>query len=101
MKQRERDFLIEWNFLFPLDRWWRLKHGVAFLSKEHLEISQLQITYEYLEEKMFEDFLEEGKRRIEIDKEYKAGNWINLNTINSKEEDSLFDNLDIREFNDE
>lgn len=100
MRQREKDFLIEWNYYFPLDRWWREKHNVAFLSEEHQKITQLQITYEYLEIELFNRFEEEGKRRQELEKEYSKGNWLPGETLTKKEEEDLFDQLDISQFND-
>jgi hypothetical protein len=31
--------VINWNNRFPLDRWWRIKHNVAFMSPVHRESS--------------------------------------------------------------
>ena len=28
----ERDFMIQWNLKFPLDRWYRKKYGIPFMS---------------------------------------------------------------------
>lgn len=102
-KEVTRNFLIEWNYLFPLDRWWREKHGVAFLSKKHKKITQLQITYEYLEEQMFDEFVKESNRRKEIEQNYKKGIWVidRSSDITETDEEELFKNLNISEFNDQ
>jgi hypothetical protein len=90
-----RDYLIEWNYLFPLDKWWREKHGIPLFSKRHLEASQINITYEYLEDKLFDELIEEGKVRKEIDRAYKQGQWLTnrVETYSDKEESDLFDRL--------
>ena len=45
--------VIGWNKKFPLDRWWRNKHGVSFLSAAHREASFLSQLFEYEEDKLF------------------------------------------------
>lgn len=62
MKQK----MILWNLKFPLDLWWRKKHSVAFLSKKHLEISQIQIYLEYLEDSLLKKDSSKYKRGDDI-----------------------------------
>lgn len=50
-----REKIIEWNINFPVDRWWRKKHGVAFNSSAHREISFLDQLYEFEEDKLFNE----------------------------------------------
>lgn len=98
-----RNFLIEWNYKFPLDKWWRDKHNVVFLSEEHKKTTQLQITLEYLEEKLFEEFIEEGKKRVQIEKDYNSGIWLRdrEDILSSSEQQELFDDINIEVFNKE
>lgn len=54
-KDRLKDFILKWNVDFPIDRWWRNKHGVPFNSPAHREISFLDQYHEYIEDKMYEE----------------------------------------------
>lgn len=45
--------VINWDSRFPLDRWWRMKHNVAFMSPAHRESSFLFQLFEFEEDKMF------------------------------------------------
>jgi hypothetical protein len=58
MDEKLRKEIIKWNNKFPVDRWWRQKHKIAFNSKAHQEISFLDQLFEYQEEKIFEEFHE-------------------------------------------
>jgi hypothetical protein len=50
-----RRFMIRWNNKFPVDRWWRQKHNIPFLSERHREQSFLSQVMEYEEELMFQE----------------------------------------------
>lgn len=56
--------IISWNNRFPLDRWWRMKHKVAFLSQAHRESSFISQLIEFEEDKLFVQ-LTEQKEKIE------------------------------------
>ena len=45
--------IVSWNNRFPLDRWWRNKHEVAFMSPVHRESSFLYQLFEFEEDKLF------------------------------------------------
>lgn len=45
--------VVSWNDRFPLDRWWRNKHEVAFMSPVHRESSFLYQLFEFEEDKLF------------------------------------------------
>ncbi len=45
--------VISWNNRFPLDRWWRIKHNVAFMSPAHRESSFLEQLFEFEEDRLF------------------------------------------------
>lgn len=78
-------FVIRWNNQFPIDRWWRQKHQVAFLSPEHKEISFLAELAEFREDRLF------NKQNAEETQEYipNTGNWLKREF--NKEEFSKFD----------
>lgn len=45
--------VIEWNVKFPLDKWYREKYRIPFMSKQHRESSFCNIRFEWEEEKLF------------------------------------------------
>lgn len=53
--------VINWNRKFPLDRWWRQKHNVPFMSPAHRESSFIHQLMEYEEDKVFLETV--GKRK--------------------------------------
>lgn len=60
-----RAYVVRWNNKFPCDRWWRQKHGVAFGSPEHREISFIDQYFEFIEDMMFSELQEERKKANE------------------------------------
>lgn len=52
-KDDSKSFILKWSENFPYDRWWRIKHGVAFLSEEHKKISFVEQYLEYQEDMLF------------------------------------------------
>lgn len=48
-----KSFVVSWNNRFPLDRWWRNKHGVPFMSPTHRESSFLMQLVEFEEDRMY------------------------------------------------
>lgn len=59
-----KSLMIQWNRRFPIDRWWRQKHNVAFLSKEHRESSFLDQLFEFEEDQFFKELREEKEKRV-------------------------------------
>lgn len=53
--------ILDWSQKFPLDRWWRQKHGVAFGSSIHREISFIDQLFEYSEDQLFDRYMESRK----------------------------------------
>jgi len=51
----EEEAVIRWNSNFPIDRWWRKKHGIPFGSQRHREISFFEQLFEYKEDKLFNE----------------------------------------------
>lgn len=49
------DNIIEWNVRFPLDRWWRNKHGIAYNSPAHRESNFLDQLFEFKEERLMRE----------------------------------------------
>lgn len=45
--------VVSWNNRFPLDRWWRMKHNIPFMSPDHRESSFIYQLLEFEEDKLF------------------------------------------------
>lgn len=55
MNESIKKEIIEWNNRFPIDKWWRDKHNIAFNTPKHREISFLDQLFEYYEDQVFEE----------------------------------------------
>ena len=97
MEEFFKNKIVQWNHLFPLDRWWRKKHGISLYSEEHLNANQLYLTLEFLEDKMFKKFRDEEEKRKVVDLEEEAEGL--LKTIVSTNDESMFENLDVAGLN--
>jgi hypothetical protein len=56
-----KDFTFQWNFKFPVDRWWRKKHSIPFNSPDHREISFIDQYFEFIEDSSFTTFINRKK----------------------------------------
>lgn len=95
-----RNFVYWWNLNFPIDRWWRKRHKVAFGSSVHREISFLDILVEWEEEALYDELLNQ--------QEYipNKGVWIKEVADPRTEEEKRanfmneFKNIDLTQFDD-
>jgi hypothetical protein len=87
--------VLQWNLDFPIDRWWRKTHGVAFNSLGHREVTIIDMAFEFLEDELYKDTL----RRIRaIEKDpYKlgTGNFLVKKEVVQDLSDEAFEKLDI------
>ena len=81
-----KDFILNWNYKFPMDRWWREKHGIAFNSPEHRISSFIDQFYEFEEDRLYRK-LRESKPK------YEPNNNDYLNIKNNKIE-NIEDGID-------
>lgn len=85
--QGARSFIIQWNNLFPLDRYYREKYKIPFGSSQHLEMHQMDILMEYLEDKAYEDKTTEALELITKQKRLEQdGDWIHENEVVTDED---------------
>lgn len=61
--QSQKNRLLDWNLTFPLDIWWRRKYKIPLFSEKHLDANQFDIALEYIEEKMFKEWVEQSKEK--------------------------------------
>lgn len=95
--KRLRQFIENWNNLYPIDRWWREKHRVAFGSKQHREQSMLDMRLEYEEDFVF---AERNQRPLSSEYEFGSGKWLKPTKRpiqTQKQIDRDFDKIDLDE----
>lgn len=73
-KEDLKTFIVRWNNKFPLDRWWRKKHNIAFMSEEHKKCSFFSQLLEFEEDRMFREILEEERKEVEYTPN--IGEWL-------------------------
>jgi endonuclease III len=56
-----KEDILKWNNMFPIDRWWRQKHKVPFMSEQHKNIRFTDQLFEYKEDKFFDEYIEKLK----------------------------------------
>ena len=91
-------FIYKWNATYPIDRWWREKHKVAFNSPEHRVVSFLDIYIEWKEDKLVKEAQEISIKNSE----YKSGDWLveHKEELNIEDEIKAFENMDLSRFDD-
>ncbi len=52
-----KEEVVNWSVRFPVDKWWRERHKIPFMSKLHRECSFIDQLFEYEEERLFKDLL--------------------------------------------
>ena len=101
-----KDFVLNWNLRYPIDRWWREKHNISFNSEVHRVSSFIDQLIEFEEDKMFRELikeeLEKGKEDNEerLVKEYVPGygNFLKKREFTPKDADEAFSNLSLENF---
>ena len=62
-----QEYVLAWDNRWRYDFWWRQKHNIAFNSRAHREVSQLDIVFEYFESDMSNKAIaglnEDGERK--------------------------------------
>lgn len=102
-----KEFMLKWNMQYPLDRWWREKHDVAFGSLQHKEASLVNMAFEFEEDKYFKKLQEDNDDDLQFteeeEKQYNltplaknAGKQVKMT---KKEIDAEFDNINLDDFN--
>jgi hypothetical protein len=95
MEANLRRYIIAWNNVFPLDKWWRDKYKVPYKSETHLEANQADILMEYMESCIYDEYYTgeaEGSRKNEL---YNKGQWLSKNEQLEKNIDELFEKIEI------
>ena len=59
--QKFKEEVFIWNMQFPVDKWWREKYKVPFMSKLHRDCSFIDQIFEYEEERLFKEVSQNDK----------------------------------------
>lgn len=91
-----RKNVIEWNNRYPLDRLYRKQHNIGFGSSEHRVINQIDIYFEWLEDRLYEEAIEKAQVELKEEKDLEKGIWLKRreDKISSEEEMDLFNKID-------
>lgn len=89
------EFIVRWNNSNRYDFWWRQKHNVAFGSEQHRQADPLDIVFEYFENLMANQTLQDMNDDKERKKLIKSGQWIKVSEEQKQRERELIDNLDL------
>ena len=87
-------FIYKWNATYPIDRWWRERHKIAFNSPEHRVVSFLDIYVEWQEEQLYIKAREASQKQGD----YKLGDWLAERVIDKQREIDEFENIDLSKF---
>lgn len=90
-----KGFLLNWNSTFPLDKKYRERYSIAFNSIAHRDICQIDIYFEWLENKIYEEMIEQASIDLEKETQLKKGKIVLERKVNTKEEIDLFDSIDL------
>lgn len=94
-----RDFVIQWNNKYPLDRWFREKYKLRFNSQEHRGTNLVDVYFQFVEERIFEDIRKESREKAEKEKRYQEEGWLRPRKVEVPDE--IFDDLDYSAFDDD
>ena len=59
-----KEFVNTWAINYPIDRWWRDKHHVAFNSPVHRQACFIDMLFEFIEDKIYGEVKEEEDKYI-------------------------------------
>lgn len=97
--------IIDWSNRFPIDHWWREKHGVPFGSPEHLNASHLNMLFEFREQVMILEFKKKREaKELELDEDFsdlgltKKDPTKETQAMTKKDIDREFEDLDLSQF---
>lgn len=101
-----KDFVLQWNLRYPIDRWWREKHNVSFNSSVHRVSSFIDQLIEYEEDKLFRKIIREELDKVKDREEEKPnneyipgrGNFLDKKELTVEEANSTYNDLDIKDF---
>lgn len=91
MKREEyKNFVIRWDNMFPIDRWYRNKHKIPFLSEEHKKCDFFAELMEFEEDKVFYELQQEKEEKEKQEYIPNIGDWLKAPEGEISEQDTAF-----------
>lgn len=84
-----KEEIIIWNMQFPVDKWWRDKYKIPFMSKLHRDCSFINQLFEYEEERIFKETFKEQSNYIPNIGEYLNVDESDLEAMSKLAQDEL------------
>ena len=86
--------VTRWLTRFPLDLWWRRKHGVSFGSPQHRVTSFFDQLHEYREEVLLQRMAREKQERKAMGDDYDS----RVLQLSQEEIDEDYDSINLDDF---
>ena len=86
--------VTRWLTRFPLDLWWRRKHGVSFGSPQHRAMSFFDQLREYREEVLLKRIAQEQSERDAMGDDYDS----RVVKLSQEEIDEDYENINLDDF---
>lgn len=87
-----QELILKWNIDFPIDRWWRKFHSVAFNSKSHREMSFIDMFIEWQEEFLYDELSKQKESYVRG-----SGNYIKKQEMDDTLSEDFFDKINFDE----
>jgi hypothetical protein len=81
--------IINWNNRFPLDRWYREKYKISYLSKDHRESSFYAQLFEFKEDEIYNEF-RNRKEKERTENKFGTKSWWSGKEATEKDIDDWF-----------
>ena len=89
-REEYKNFVIRWDNMFPIDRWYRNKHKIPFLSEEHKECDFFAELMEFEEDKVFYELQQEKEEKEKQEYIPNIGDWLKAPEGGISEQDTAF-----------
>lgn len=94
-KDALESLVLEWNIEVPVDRWWRVKHGIAFNSASHRGTSFIDMYWEYVEDRLYRKAYENSKTKNDDPYVPNTHDFVRRRQYDETMSEEDFDNIDI------
>lgn len=97
--------VVQWSIKYAVDRWWRDKYSIAFNTSKHRAANFFDMLFE-LEEYVLYNQPQRFTYRSKYEEYLATGSWINhdyltQSSLDSELVTSIYDNIDLSQFDDE
>lgn len=93
-----KNFVALWNNKYILDYWFRRKYNIRFNSSQHRGSNLVDIYFEFIEEKMFQDAKNKQALELKLQERKKEHGW--LTEQETEMEEDILKDLDLSIFDD-